>query len=30
MEIKVVRIEVPREYNVVLGMSHFIKTVKDL
>jgi len=30
MELKVVRIEVPKECNVVLGMSHFIKTVEDL
>ena len=30
MELKVVRIEVPKECNLVLGMSHFIKTVEDL
>jgi len=30
MELKVVKIEVPKECNVVLGMSHFIKTVEDI
>ena len=30
MEIKVVKIEPPKECNVVLGMAHFIKTVEDL
>lgn len=30
MEIKKVRIEVPEGCNVILGMSHFIKTVEDL
>jgi adenosine/AMP kinase len=30
MEIKVIKIEVPKDCNVVLGMSHFIKTVEDL
>lgn len=30
MEFETVRIEVPRDCNVVLGMAHFIKTVEDL
>ncbi|MER3469096.1 MAG: hypothetical protein C4314_03850, partial [Thermoflexus sp.] len=30
MEIKVVRIEKPDELNVILGQSHFIKTVEDI
>jgi len=30
MELKIVKIEPPKECNVVLGMSHFIKTVEDL
>ncbi len=30
MELKTVKIEVPRECNVILGMAHFIKTVEDL
>lgn len=30
MEIKTVRIEKPAEVNLVLGQSHFIKTVEDL
>lgn len=30
MELKVVRIEKPAECNVILGQSHFIKTVEDL
>lgn len=30
MELKVVRIEALKECNVVLGMSHFIKTVEDV
>ncbi len=30
MELKVVRIEKPDEVNLVLGQSHFIKTVEDL
>ena len=30
MEFKTVRIKVPRDCNVVLGMAHFIKTVEDL
>ena len=30
MEFKTVRIEVPKDCNVVLGMAHFIKTVEDL
>jgi len=30
VELKTVRIEVPKECNVILGMAHFIKTVEDL
>jgi adenosine/AMP kinase len=30
MEFKSVKIEVPKECNVILGMAHFIKTVEDL
>jgi len=30
MELKVVKIEPPKECNVILGTSHFIKTVEDL
>jgi hypothetical protein len=30
LEFKTVRIEVPKGCNVILGMSHFIKTVEDL
>lgn len=30
MEIKSVKIEVPEGCNIILGMSHFIKTVEDL
>jgi len=30
MEIKVVKIEAPKECNLILGQSHFIKTVEDL
>jgi len=30
MELQVVKIEMPKECNVVLGMAHFIKTVEDL
>jgi len=30
VELKIVRIEVPKECNLVLGMAHFIKTVEDL
>ena len=30
MELKTVKIEVPENCNVVLGMAHFIKTVEDL
>jgi len=30
LELKLVKIEVPKECNVVLGMAHFIKTVEDL
>jgi len=30
LEFKTVKIEVPKECNVILGMAHFIKTVEDL
>lgn len=30
MELKNVKIEVPKDCNVILGMAHFIKTVEDL
>ncbi len=30
MELKVVQIEKPEELNLILGQSHFIKTVEDL
>lgn len=30
MEIKVVKLINPKEYNVIIGQSHFIKTVEDM
>lgn len=30
MELQIVRVEKPENLNVILGMSHFIKTVEDL
>ena len=30
MELKTVKIEVPENYNVILGTAHFIKTVEDI
>ena len=30
MELKIVKIKIPEECNVILGMAHFIKTVEDL
>lgn len=30
MELKLVKIDVPKDCNMVLGMAHFIKTVEDL
>jgi adenosine/AMP kinase len=30
LEISIVRIETPEDSNVILGMSHFIKTVEDI
>ena len=30
MELKTVRLEIPEGVNIILGMSHFIKTVEDL
>ena len=30
MEFKVVKIDPPKDCNVILGMAHFIKTAEDL
>ncbi|PJA26919.1 MAG: hypothetical protein CO189_08635 [candidate division Zixibacteria bacterium CG_4_9_14_3_um_filter_46_8] len=30
MELEIVQVELPAETNVILGMSHFIKTVEDI
>jgi adenosine/AMP kinase len=30
LELKTVRVETPKDCNVILGMAHFIKTVEDL
>ncbi|MBI4758193.1 MAG: hypothetical protein HY783_04230, partial [Chloroflexi bacterium] len=30
MELKIVRVQKPEEVNLILGQSHFIKTVEDL
>jgi hypothetical protein len=30
MELKLVRLEIPKETNLILGQAHFIKTVEDL
>lgn len=30
LEFKIIKIEVPEDCNVILGMTHFIKTVEDL
>ncbi|MEA5511913.1 adenosine-specific kinase [Crocosphaera sp. UHCC 0190] len=30
MEIKIIPLEIPEGYNLILGQSHFIKTVEDL
>ncbi|MEM3609008.1 MAG: adenosine-specific kinase [Candidatus Bathyarchaeia archaeon] len=30
MELKTVKIDVPKDSNMILGMAHFIKTVEDL
>ncbi len=30
MELKVVRVEAPKDCNLILGQSHFIKTVEDI
>jgi hypothetical protein len=30
MELKVVKVEVPQDCNIILGQSHFIKTVEDV
>jgi uncharacterized protein len=30
MELKIISIENPKEYNIILGQSHFVKTVEDV
>src|SRR5438105_11395811 len=30
MELKIVRLEIPENGNIIVGQSHFIKTVEDL
>jgi len=30
MDLKIVKIEVPKDCNIILGQTHFIKTVEDL
>jgi len=30
MELKVVRMEIPEDANIILGQSHFIKTIEDI
>src|SRR5579862_5913545 len=30
MELKAVRLEIPENANIIIGQSHFIKTVEDL
>lgn len=30
METKIVKVEKPAEYNIIIGQSHFIKTVEDI
>ncbi|MFX0170863.1 MAG: adenosine-specific kinase [Candidatus Hodarchaeota archaeon] len=30
VELKTIKIEIPEEINIILGMSHFIKSVEDL
>ena len=30
MEFKVVKVEAPQDCNLILGQSHFIKTVEDV
>src|SRR5580658_6062115 len=30
MELKAIRLEIPEDGNLILGQSHFIKTVEDL
>lgn len=30
MEVKVIKLKNPHEYNIIIGQSHFIKTVEDL
>jgi uncharacterized protein len=30
MEIKTIQMEIPQEYNIIIGQTHFIKTIEDL
>ncbi|MEA1964552.1 MAG: adenosine-specific kinase, partial [Candidatus Aerophobetes bacterium] len=30
MEFKTVKMEIPRESNIIIGQTHFIKTAEDL
>ena len=30
MEFKTIKIEIPKDTNIIIGQSHFIKTVEDL
>jgi uncharacterized protein len=30
MELKTVRLEIPENGNIIVGQSHFIKTVEDI
>ncbi len=30
MELKAIRLEIPENGNIIVGQSHFIKTVEDL
>ena len=30
MELKVVRLDIPESGNIIVGQSHFVKTVEDL
>jgi adenosine/AMP kinase len=30
MELKVVKVDIPEDHNIILGQTHFIKTVEDL
>ncbi|PAX56138.1 adenosine-specific kinase [Brunnivagina elsteri] len=30
MELKIIQMEIPQEYNIIIGQAHFIKTIEDL